>query len=77
MKTQNQIKRTLSEESSLLYLNNLLDNKSFSSRIDVAKEICREFNFYNPKGQEQVSGCAKALRILDSAGHIKLPIATR
>ena len=77
MKTQNQIKRTLSEESSLLYLNNLLDKKSFSSRIDVAKEICREFNFYDPKGQEQVSGCAKALRILDSAGHIKLPVATR
>ncbi len=77
MKTQNQIKRTLSEESSLLYINNLLDNKSFSSRIDVAKEVCREFYFYDPNGQKQVSGCAKALRILDSAGHIKLPVTTR
>jgi hypothetical protein len=77
MKTQNQIKRTLSEESSLLYLNNLLDNKSFSSRIDVAKEICRKFNFYDPKGQEQISGCTKALRILDAAGHIKLPAPAR
>ncbi len=77
MKTQNQIKRTLSEESSLLYLANLLDSKTFSSRVDVAKEVCREFNFFNPKGQEQVSGCAKALRILESAGHIKLPVTKR
>ena len=43
----------------------------------MAKEVCREFYFYDPKGQEQVSGCVKALRILDSAGHIKLPGTNR
>ena len=77
MNIQNQIKRTLSEESSLLYLNDLLDRKTFSSRIDVAKEVCRKFKFYDPKGQKQLGGCTKALRILDSAGHIKLPASTR
>ena len=77
MKTQNQIKRTLSEETSLLYLKDLLDSKTFPYRIDVVKEVCREFKFYDPKGQEQLSGCAKALRILDAAGHIKLPASGR
>jgi len=73
MNTQNQIKRTLSEESSLLYLRDLLDSNKFSSRIDVATKVCRKFNFYDPRGQEQISGCTKALRILEAAGHIKLP----
>jgi hypothetical protein len=43
----------------------------------VVKEVCREFKFYNPKGQEQLSGCAKALRNLNAAGHIILPASTR
>jgi len=77
MNIQNQIKRTLSEASSLLYLNNLLDSKVFSNRAEVAKEVCRRFNFYTPKGEEQISGCTKALRILDAAGHIKLPAPAR
>ncbi len=77
MKTQNQIKRTLSEQTSLLYLKDLLDRKTFSNRAEVIKEVCKEFNFYDPKGQAQISGCAKALRILDAAGHIKLPASAR
>ncbi len=77
MNIQNQIKRTLSEESSLLYLKDLLDSKTFSNRTEVAKEVCRKFKFYAPKGQEQISGCTKALRILDAAGHIKLPAPAR
>lgn len=77
MNIQNQIKRTLSEASSLLYLNNLLDSKVFSNRAEVAKEVCRRFNFYTPKGEEQISGCTKALRILDAAVHIKLPAPAR
>ncbi len=73
MKTQNQIKRTLSEETGLLYLKDLLDSKTFSNRAEVVKEVCKEFKFYDPKKQAQLSSCAKALRILDAAGHIKLP----
>ncbi|MBF0265038.1 MAG: IS4 family transposase [Gammaproteobacteria bacterium] len=77
MKTQNQIKRTLSEETNLLYLKDLLDSKTFPNRAELVKEVCRKFNFYDPKGQAQISGCAKALRILDVAGHIKLPATAR
>jgi len=77
MKTQNQIKRTLSEETSLLYLKELLGSKTFSNRAEVVKEVCKKFEFYNPKNQAQLSSCAKALRILDAAGHIKLLKSTR
>ena len=77
MDIQNQIKRTLSEASSLSYLKDLLDSKTFSNRTEVAKEVCRKFKFYAPKGQEQISGCAKALRTLDAAGQIKLPPPVR
>jgi len=77
MKTQNQIKRTLSESSSILYLQALLSNKTFSNRVELAKVVCEKFKFYNPKGQLQISGCVKALRNLETAGHIKLPLSTR
>ena len=77
MKNQNQIKRTMSEQSSISYLIDLLANKTFANRTEIAKEVCGKFKFYDPKGQPQISGCAKALRNLDAAGHIKLPISTR
>ncbi len=77
MKIQNQIKRTLSEHSSILYLKELLANKIFPNRLELAKEVCVKFKFYNPNGQLQISGCVKALRNLETAGHIKLPISTR
>ena len=34
---------------------------------------CKQFNFYDARGQLQVSSCAKALRQLEQAGHITLP----
>ena len=36
--------------------------------------MCKEFGFYSPNGNEQISGCLKALRKLESAGHFTLPI---
>ncbi|VAW33604.1 hypothetical protein MNBD_GAMMA01-995 [hydrothermal vent metagenome] len=61
MKIQNQIKRTLSEPRSISYLKALLANKIFSSRVELAKEVCGKFKFYNPKGQLQISGCTEVL----------------
>lgn len=73
MKTQNQIKRTLSDESSLLYLNDLLDKKRKFSRKEIAAVVCEKFKFFNHLGEPQIAGCAKALRTLDLSGHISLP----
>ena len=77
MKTQNQIKRTLSNESSLLYLKDLLNSKKYSSQVELVKEICYKFNFYDHLGQIQIAGCAKALRSLDLSGHIILPVSKK
>ena len=76
MKTQNQIKRTLTDTTHLSYLNELVSNRLESSRAEVIRAVCHGFNFYDPRGQAQIAGCAKALRSLEDAGHIQLPKAT-
>jgi hypothetical protein len=43
----------------------------------VAIRACKQFNFYDARGQLQVSSCAKALRQLEKAGHIILPGAQK
>jgi len=62
MKIQNQIKHTLSTQSSISYLKDLLSNKTFPNRVELAKKVCEKFKFHDPKGQPQVSGCAKKVR---------------
>jgi len=73
MKVQNQIKRTLSNSTNIEYIKNLLDNNEVAHRTDLAKRACEKFNFYDVRGQIQVSGCLKALRELETAGHFVLP----
>ncbi len=74
MKTQNQIKRTLSKATSLKYLINLLKSKTISHRTELAKLACKHFGFYDTRNELQLSGCLKALRTLESAGHFALPV---
>ncbi|MDO8343343.1 MAG: IS4 family transposase [Cellvibrio sp.] len=73
MKTQNQIKRTLSETGNIEYIRGQLENKSIHLRIELAEEVCEHFGFFDPRGRKQVSGCLKALRELEAAGHFILP----
>jgi hypothetical protein len=75
MYTQNQIKRTLSEPSSIEYLCDLLERKEIRNRSRLATRVCEQFGFYDPRGQAQRSGCLKALRELEAAGHFGLPMA--
>ena len=73
MITQNQIKRTLSTPANIEYIRQLLENEDIVHRTDLAKRACKQFEFYDARGQIQVSSCAKALRQLEQAGHIILP----
>ncbi len=73
MNTQNKIKRTLSDEASLIYLNDLLNSQTFKNRAVLIEKVCQQFNFYDPSGRMQRAGCAKALRELDKSGLIQLP----
>ena len=73
MNTQNQINRTLSEPTSIEYVRGLLENKEVDDRSELAALICQQAGFYDVVGQEQRSGCLKALRELEAAGHFALP----
>jgi hypothetical protein len=75
MNTQNQIKRTLLESTGLEYISNLLKGKEIAHRTDLAKRTCKQFGFYDARGQTQIAGCLKALRELESAGYFTLPVA--
>ena len=73
MNIQNQIKRTLSNAKSIEYLTDLLKDKSISQRTELAKRVCKKFEFYDARDRMQLSGCLKALRSLESSGHFILP----
>jgi hypothetical protein len=73
MNTQNQIKRTLSKCASIEYVRGQLEGKQIHSRNQLAEEVCDHFGFYDPSGRKQLSGCLKALRQLEKAGHFVLP----
>jgi len=51
-------------------------SEEISHRTDLAARACEQFGFLDPGGQVQISGCLKALRELECAGHFTLP-ATR
>ena len=74
---QNQIKRTLSTPESTAYIKHLLENEDILHRTDLAKRVCQQFEFYDTRGRVQLSGCVKALRQLEKAGHIILPRVER
>src|SRR5450631_1321795 len=66
MKSQNQIKRTLSTPEAIEYVLQLLEDEEDSfSRTELADFLCEEFEFQDPRGQNQQSGCLKALRDLE------------
>jgi hypothetical protein len=75
MNTQNQIKRTLSEPTSIEYVCGLLESNEILHRSELAALVCEQFGFYDARGQEQRGGCLKALRELEAAGHFVLPAA--
>ncbi|MFW6114631.1 MAG: IS4 family transposase [bacterium] len=73
MKTQNQIKRTLSEPAKIDYVRELLESNEISHRNALAEMVCERFDFYDARGHMQRGGCVKALRELEASGHFELP----
>ena len=77
MYKQNQIKRTLSAPESIEIIRELLQDTENSTRTKLARRVCEEFEFTDTRGQIQISGCLKALRELETAGHFRLPAASK
>lgn len=75
MNRQNLIKRQLAQPGNIELVRGLLDNNTFSHRSELAQYLCEQFEFYDTRGQKQQSGCLKALRELEAAGHFVLPPA--
>jgi hypothetical protein len=75
MKTQNQIKRTLSECANIEYVRGILTSNEIIHRSQLAAVVCEQFGFHDARGQRQQSSCLKALRQLEAAGHFILPQA--
>jgi hypothetical protein len=73
MNPQSQIKKALSAYASIEYIRGMLESNDIHLRSQLAKEVCEHFGFYDPRGKKQVSGCLKALRQLEKAGHFVLP----
>jgi len=73
METQNQIKRTLSRPEVIEHVRSVLDKRGSMNRTGVAEQICAHYVFFDGRGDRQTSSCLKALRDLESGGHIRLP----
>jgi hypothetical protein len=73
MNPQNQIKRTLSKPSNIEYICGLLERNEILNRNQLAEAVCEQLDFHDFRGKKQLSGCLKALRTLEAAGHFVLP----
>lgn len=77
METQNQIKRTISKPEAINQIKKLIDENPAMNKTQLADLVCERFNFFDPKGNKQTSGCVKALRKLEKSGHFVLPGTSR
>jgi len=77
MKTQNLIKRKLSQPESVVVVQQILEDNKEAPRSTIAERVCQHFDFSNALGKPQKSGCLKALRELERVGRFQLPEARR
>ena len=77
MKTQNLIKRKLSQPESVVVVQQILEDNKEAPRSGIAKRVCQHFAFFNAWGKPQTSSCLKALRELERVGRFELPQARR
>lgn len=70
---RHQIKRALSAPERIAFVRELLQRGAVRHRTALAVRVCERFRFHDPRGQAQLSGCLKALRELERAGHFRLP----
>ena len=75
MHAQNEIKRTLQQETSIEVIRDLLAQERHTSRSAVAESVCRRSGFFDARQRTQTAGCVKALRELERSGHIVLPVS--
>lgn len=75
MLVQNLIKKTLTQETNLGTVREMLAEGGSLHRSAFADKVCEKFGFHDGTGKAQRGGCLKALRILEKKGHLVLPAA--
>ncbi len=77
MKTQNQIKRNLSRPDVIKDIKKILSANEGLNQHQLAKILCREYDFYDARGKAQLGSCTKALKDLERQGLLTLPAPLR
>ncbi len=68
------IRAVLAEPDRLAWLRDLLDTGDFSSRQQVAREVCARCDVHDHLGRPRLSSCSAALAQLHDSGHLVLPV---
>jgi hypothetical protein len=73
MKTQNRIKRTLTQPEVIAHIKSVLDGNDIVNRTELADQLSKHYGLFDSKGDPQRASCLKALRELEQKGHFVLP----
>ena len=73
MRPQSQILRTLRASEAQARLKPIVAQGAGESRAALAREVCARFGFVNARGTAQITGCLKALEVLETERRIALP----
>ena len=73
MFVQNQLLRTLCQPESVARLEQMRADQSFGTRADLARAVCKTFQFFDAHGRAQVGTCGRALSKLADRGVVTLP----
>ena len=73
MRPQNQILQTLRAPEAQARLGHIVAHGACESRAALGREVCAQFGFVDARGSAQLTGCLKALEVLETERAIALP----
>ena len=73
MRLQSQILHTLRAPEAQARLESIVARSAQASRTALGREVCTQFGFVDARGSAQLTGCVKALAVLESEGQITAP----
>ena len=73
MRLQSQILQTLRAPEAGSRLESIVAQGAFESRAALGRKVCAQFGFLDARGTAQLTGCLKALAVLETERRIRLP----
>ena len=73
MRPQSQILQTLRAPEAQARLGHIVAHGACESRAALGREVCAQFGFVDARGTAQLTGCLKALDVLETEQQIPLP----